>query len=51
MIGILWLILFIWALFNTLTSHRSLGGKVLWIIICLIFPVVGVLIYFFFGRR
>lgn len=50
-LGILWLVLFIWALLDILGSRKSGGEKALWIIACLILPVLGVLIYALFGRE
>ncbi len=50
LIKLLWLIFTLWALFDIFQAHRNLGWKILWIIICLAFPVAGALVYYFFGR-
>lgn len=50
LIGVIWLVLFVVALVDILGSNKSVGGKILWLLICLIFPVVGVICYYLFGR-
>ncbi len=49
-LGILWLVLFIWALVDIIGTRKELWWKAVWIIACLIFPVVGVICYLIFGR-
>ncbi|TSC75305.1 MAG: hypothetical protein G01um101430_512 [Parcubacteria group bacterium Gr01-1014_30] len=48
-LGILWLILFIWALVDILGSKKDVATKIIWIVVCLILPVLGVIIYVIFG--
>ena len=48
---VLWLILFIWSLLDILRAHKDTGWKLVWIIVCLAFPVVGTIIYYFFARQ
>jgi hypothetical protein len=48
---VLWLILFIWALLDILKAHKSTEWKVLWAVICLIFPVAGSIVYYLFARQ
>ncbi len=50
-LGILWLVFFIWALLDIVQAPRDIGWKLLWVIVCLVFPVVGVLVYYFIGRK
>lgn len=50
-LGILVLILDVWAIVNIVTSDRTAGPKVLWTILVLIFPVLGFLIWLFLGPR
>jgi hypothetical protein len=50
-IGILILIADIWAIVNINQSSASTGKKVLWILLVLIFPVVGFLIWYFAGPK
>ena len=49
--GLLVLILDIWAIINTVSSSASLGSKLLWVLLILLLPVLGVIIWFFFGQR
>ncbi len=49
--GILVLIADIWAIINIAQSSASTGKKVLWIVLVLLLPVVGVIVWFFIGPR
>ncbi|MGQ0512484.1 MAG: PLDc N-terminal domain-containing protein, partial [Betaproteobacteria bacterium] len=44
--GILVLIADIWAIINIAQSSASNGKKVLWIVLVLLLPVVGVIVWF-----
>ena len=48
-IAILILIADIWAIIQIAKSRASAGIKVLWIIIILVFPVLGLIVWFFAG--
>ncbi len=50
-IGVLWLILFIWALLDIIRANKDTGWKVIWILVCFIFPVVGTIVYYLFARQ
>ena len=45
------LILDIVAIVDVFKSSMTTGKKVLWILIILILPVIGLLLYFFLGRK
>lgn len=49
-LGVLHLILWIIAAIEILQSGKSLGSKVLWILIILLLPLIGLIIYFVAGR-
>lgn len=49
-LGILHLILWIIAAIEILQSGKSMGSKVLWILIILLLPLIGLIIYFVAGR-
>jgi Phospholipase_D-nuclease N-terminal len=49
--GIIVLILDIWAIVNVFGSSASTGAKVLWVLLILILPVVGFIIWYFAGPR
>jgi len=48
-IALLILIADIWAIIQIAKSRASTGIKVLWIVIILFFPVLGLIIWFFAG--
>lgn len=49
--GLIILILDIWALVSIVGSNRSTGSKVLWILLVLILPILGFIIWLFAGPR
>ena len=49
--GLLILIADIYAIVKTLGSSESTGSKVFWVILILLLPVLGVIIWFFAGPR
>ena len=51
LLGLLHLILFIWALISIIGSSASGLSKLLWILVVLIFPLVGLIIWFFAGPK
>lgn len=50
-IGLLVLIADVWAIVNIAQSNASTGTKVLWIVLVLILPVLGVILWFILGPR
>ena len=50
-VGLLVLILDIWAVINILGSASSVGSKLVWTLVILLLPVIGVIIWFFLGPR
>ncbi len=49
--GLLVLVLDIWAILNTFSSNASMGTKLVWILLILLLPIFGVVLWFFFGPR
>lgn len=49
--GLLILIADIWAIVNIFQSSASNGSKVLWTVLVLLLPLLGLLIWFFAGPR
>ena len=41
----------IWAIINIFQSTASMGGKLLWILLVLLLPLLGLIIWFFAGPR
>lgn len=50
-LGILLLALSIWAIISIIGSSATTGKKVLWILLILVLPLVGFIIWFFAGPR
>lgn len=49
--GLLILIADIYAVVKTIQSNASTGSKVLWIVIVLVLPIVGLIAWFLFGPK
>ena len=50
-LGLIVLILDIWAIVKTLGSSAGTGAKVLWIVIILVLPVLGLILWLLLGPR
>ena len=50
-LGLLLLVAIIWAIVKTLQSGASTGAKVVWIVVLLVFPLLGLIVWFFAGPR
>ncbi|HRJ49164.1 MAG: PLDc N-terminal domain-containing protein [Phycisphaeraceae bacterium] len=51
LIGIVHLVLFLIAAFEILQSGRPLMNKVLWLVVILLLPILGLVAYFLVGRK
>ena len=51
LLGLLILIADIWAIVSIFQSGASTGKKVLWIVLVLLLPVLGLILWFFLGPR
>jgi len=49
--GLLILIADIWAIVNVVQSPAGTGGKVLWIVLILILPLLGLLLWLLLGPK
>lgn len=49
--GLIVLALDIWAIVNIISSSASTGAKVLWILLVLILPILGLIIWLLAGPR
>jgi hypothetical protein len=49
--GLLFLIADVWAIVNIFQSTASTGKKVLWIVLVIVLPVLGFLLWLFLGPR
>lgn len=51
LLGLIWLIIVIWAVVKVAKSSAGPIAKLLWILILLIFPVVGLIIWLLLGPK
>ena len=51
LLGLVILIADIWAIVKTFESPSSTGTKVLWIVLILLLPVLGLIVWLFAGPR
>ena len=49
--GLLILIGDVYAIIKTLQSNASTGSKVLWIVLILVLPLLGLILWFFLGPK
>ncbi len=49
-IGVLHLILWIWAIIDIIGSTKTAGEKILWILIVFLLPLIGLVLYVLIGR-
>ena len=50
-LGLIILALDIWAIINVLQSGASTGSKIVWVLVILVLPVLGLIIWYFMGPR
>jgi hypothetical protein len=51
LLGLLLLVANVYAIVKTVQSNATTGTKVAWVVAILIFPLLGFVIWFFFGPR
>ncbi len=51
LIGLLILVADVWAILNVFQSSESTGSKALWIVLVLVLPVLGFVIWYFAGPK
>jgi hypothetical protein len=49
--GLLILIADVWAIIKTVQSSASTENKVLWVVVILVLPILGVILWFLLGPR
>ena len=49
--GFIVLIADVWAIVNILQSSASTAAKVLWTVVVIVLPILGFILWFFFGPR
>lgn len=50
-LGIIHLVIVIWAVLNIVQSSADPLPKALWVVFVLVLPLLGVIVWFFFGPR
>lgn len=50
-LGLIVLIADVWAIVNILQSTVDTGKKVLWIVVVLVLPILGVILWYFLGPK
>jgi len=51
LLGLIWLIIVIWAIVKVAKSSAGAIAKLLWILILLFFPLVGLIIWLLLGPK
>lgn len=51
LLGLILLVLDVWAIVQTFQSNAETATKVLWIVVILILPLLGLVLWFFLGPR
>jgi len=51
LVGLIILVLSIWAIINIVQSNIEVGKKVLWVLLILFLPVIGLIIWALLGPR
>lgn len=49
--GLLWFVLVVYAIIKVVGSRASTGTKVLWTVVILLLPVLGVILWFLLGPK
>lgn len=50
-LGVLHLVVAVWAILNIIGSSASTLAKVLWTLFVLLFPLIGLIVWFFIGPK
>lgn len=51
LLGLIILILDIWAIVKIIGSGASTGSKVIWVLVILLLPLLGLILWFIFGPK
>ncbi len=51
LLGLLILVLDVWAIIRVVSSNASTGTKVLWVVVILLLPLLGPALWFFLGPK
>lgn len=51
LLGLVILVLDIWAIIKVTDSSASSGARVLWVVVILLLPIIGLILWFLFGPK
>lgn len=51
LLGLIWLVIIIWAIVKCAQSNASTAAKVLWILLLLLMPVLGLILWLLLGPK
>ncbi|MFP4138259.1 MAG: PLDc N-terminal domain-containing protein [Halomonas sp.] len=51
LLGLIWLIIIIWAIVKVAQSSAGGLAKLIWILVLLFFPLLGLIVWFLFGPK
>lgn len=51
LLSLIWLIIVIWAIVKTASSSAGTGAKVLWILLLLFLPLIGLILWLLLGPK
>jgi len=51
LLGLIWLIIVIWAIVKVAKSGAGRVAKLIWILVLLFFPLIGLIAWFIFGPK
>jgi len=51
LLGLIILIMDVWAIVNIVQSGKPTGSKVLWVVLILLLPLLGLILWFLLGRE
>jgi len=49
--GLILLVAMVWAIIRVIGSSAGTGAKVLWVVLILVLPVLGLILWFLFGPK
>ena len=51
LLSLIWLIIIVWAIVKTMQSGAGTGAKVLWIVLLLVVPLLGLILWLLLGPK
>ena len=51
LLGLIWLVILVWAIIKTAQARVGVFVRFVWIVVLILFPVVGFLIWIFLGPK